>query len=304
MNGTVNEHNFEMMSDAEDQELSEKDQSRPISSNRLGATGEEIFILTDSSQVSLIINGDKNEFIDRSSELTVGKGNSARIDSLDGGLSELETVLKAQESSFFTDAKRSQEYSILLEFSQLFKKTFFIGNNLQTSNERTQKIYIEKNAKTVPKLENMGRPEEGTEQNSISQFVDYLSGGVWNELSSTNFSLHLDLFMRARNTSGDPTDVDSVLRSHFREVDARKSEEAYENLLLFLVEHEQPIRKFFGRLAKTQHLLFLGFPELLYLNSCVLDSRISAESPNKLSLNVPALTNQLINRHAASKPIS
>lgn len=67
---------MDVISDAEDSDSSGKEDSRRICSNQLGSSGEEIFILKGSNRLSLIVNGDKNEFINRSSESVFDGGES------------------------------------------------------------------------------------------------------------------------------------------------------------------------------------------------------------------------------------
>ena len=64
---------------SDNEDIFEEDALISIGSNKLGSYGEEIFMMHNSKNISMIANSDKNEFIDRFSEYIEDKGKPVSI---------------------------------------------------------------------------------------------------------------------------------------------------------------------------------------------------------------------------------
>ena len=100
-----------------------------------------------------------------------------------------------------------------------------------------------------------------------------------NDTISTNYFLDFELFLRFYKKGLSLKNIKEILKQYFTKMKAYKNIDAYDDLLLFLLENNQIISKFFEKIAKTQSLLFLGFSEFLVFNSCLLDSNPSFDNP-------------------------
>ena len=65
--------------DSDLEDLQEEDDLINVKKNKIGDYGEEIFIYKTNSQISLIVNYDKNHFIERATENITSKSNKKQI---------------------------------------------------------------------------------------------------------------------------------------------------------------------------------------------------------------------------------
>lgn len=113
----------------------------------------------------------------------------------------------------------------------------------------------------------------------VQKFVNYLTQKTKNDTISTNYFLDFELFLRFYKKGSSLKNIKEILKQYFTKMKAYKNIDAYDDLLLFLLENNQIISKFFDKIVKTQSLLFLGFSEFLVFNSCLLDSNPSFDNP-------------------------
>ena len=138
-------------------------------------------------------------------------------------------------------------------------------------------------------FENFSKVESIPQKTKENLFVNYLNQRERSQESSSNFCLDFYLFSQKKASQENSKGLEGILATYFSKLNASKNEEAFDNLLLFLLEHSERVSQFFANISKTQSLLFLGFPELLAMNSSVLDSSLHFSSGSPLSVNVSRL---------------
>jgi len=185
----------------------------------------------------------------------------------------------------FENRTAKADYLVLLEFSYLFKKVFFVDNELEIENT-FEKIFIEQREKPIEEFQNIGSPKNLGNQKKGRYFVNYFEQGKCKKSSSTNYFLDFNLYLKSKNLTSRDKCLLKTLNLYYNKMNSSKNEEAYENLLLFLLEHKNVISEFFQIFSRSQNLLLLGFSELLVLNSCMLDSGLQIKNRKTLFLNV------------------